>query len=131
MPIAYNMGKTWIDSKDGCALKGVQLMRRPCYVLQMTQLDANYIYSRRVIYIDKETFLCALSANYDQKQRLYRTQIRLRTFIPEIAQLILYGTQTFQFDHIDLHSTFQTQVHFPAPFERKNFTIQNLSKRGK
>jgi len=131
MPIAYNRGKTSIDSKDSCALKDVQFMRRPSYVLQMTQLDPNYIYSKRIIYIDKETFLCALSANYDQKQRLYRTQIRLRTFIPEVAQLILYGTQAFQFDHIDQHSTFQTQIHLPAPFERKDFTIQNLSKRGK
>jgi hypothetical protein len=131
MPIAYNTAKTWVDSKNGYTLREVQFMRRPCYVLQMTQLDPNYIYSKRVIYIDKENFLCALSANYDQKQRLYRTQIRLRTFIQEIAQLILYGTQAFQLDHLDLHSTFQTQVHFPAPFERKDFTIQNLTKRGK
>jgi len=97
----------------------------------MTQLDSNYIYSKRVIYIDKETFLCDLSANYDQKGQLYRTQIRLRTFIPEVAQLTQYGTQAFQFDHIDLHSSFQTQIHFPALFERKDFTLETLSKSAK
>jgi len=131
MPIAYNRSKTWVDSKNGYALRGVQFQRRPTYVLQMTQLDPNYIYSKRVIYIDKETFMCVLSANYEKKQRLYRSQIRLRTFIPEVAQHTLYGTQALQFDHIDLHSAFQTQVNFPAPFERKDFAIENIIKRGK
>jgi hypothetical protein len=131
IPITYNTAKVWIDSKNGYALRGAQFMRRPCYALQMTQLDPNYIYSKRIIYIDKETFLSSLSANYDQKGRLHRTQIYTRTFMPDIAQLSSYGMYTLQFDHIDQHSTIQSQFSLPAPFERKDFTIEHLIKRGK
>jgi len=131
MPIEYNSAKAWIDSKEGYALRDVQFMRRPCYVLQMTQLDPNYIYSKRIIYIDKENFISNLCANYDQKGRLYRTQIRSRVFMPDTAQLAIYGTHALKFDHIDLHSTFQMPIPFPAPFEREEFTIQQLINRGK
>jgi len=64
MPIEYNRTKAWIDSKEGYALRDAQFMRRPCYVLQMTQLDPNYIYSKRIFYIDKENFMPTLCANY-------------------------------------------------------------------
>ena len=131
MPVEYNRAKAWIDSKQGYALRDAQFMRRPCYVLRMTQLDPNYIYSKRIFYIDKENFTTYLCANYDKKGRLYRTQIRSRVFMPDTAQIILWGTHTRQFDHIDLHSTFQMPIPFPASLERKDFTIQNMIKRGK
>ena len=131
MPIQYNTARAWIDSKNGYAWRDAQFMRRPCYVLQMTQLDPNYIYSKRIIYIDKETFISTFSANYNQHQQLYRSQIHSRTFMPDTGQISSYGTFSFFFDHLDLHSTFTFQIGFPAPFERKDFTIQNLIKRGK
>jgi len=90
--IAWNNSKAWIDTKNGCALRGVQFMRRPCYVLQMTQLDPNYSYSKRIIYIDKENFNCFFSANYDQKGRLYRSQLYTVVFMPESGQVYPYGT---------------------------------------
>ncbi len=130
MPIQYNKADVWIDS-HGLALMEMQFMRRPCYVLQMTQLDPNYIYGKRIIYIDKEYFISTLSANYDQKQRLHRTQIYFRTFMADTGQISSYGTFSFFFDHVDLHSTFSMPVAFPAPFKRKEFTIQNLIRRGK
>jgi len=131
LPIQYDQGRAWIDSNDGCALKGVQFMRRPCYVLQMTQLDTNYIYSKRVIYIDRESFRCSFSASYDQEGRLYRSQCNTHVFLSDTGHIITYGTQTFQFDHLELHSSFQLPVPFPAPFERKEFTIEHLIKKGK
>jgi len=54
-----------------------------------------------------------------------------RTFVPDIAQLSSCGMYTLQFDHIDLHSTFQAQFTLPAPFQRKDLSIELLSKRGK
>ena len=30
--------------------------RRPIYVVELTELDKSYVYSKRVLYIDKETF---------------------------------------------------------------------------
>ena len=131
MPIGYNRAKAWINSKEGYALMDAQFMRRPCYVLKMTQLDPNYIYSKRIFYIDKENFTPNLCANYDRKGRLYRTQICSRVFMPDSAQYVFYGTHLLKFDHIDLHSTFQMPISLPASLERKDFTIQHMIKRGK
>lgn len=130
MPVQYNTAKTWIDS-NGLVLRKMQFMRRPCYVLQMTQLDPNYIYSRRIIYIDKEYFISTLSANYDHKQRLHRSQVYFRTYMKDTGQISSYGAISLFFDHHDLHSTFSMPVAFPAPFERKEFSIQNLIRQGK
>ncbi len=131
MPIAVNTGKAWIDSKNSYELREVQFMRRPCYVLQMTQLDKNYVYGKRIIYLDKENFFCQLSANYDQRGRLYRSQMYTHIYMPEIALLNAFGTHTLQFDHIDLHSTFQVQFGLPAAFQRKDISMQELVKKGK
>jgi len=131
MPIQYNRAVAWIDSKNGYALGGIQFMRRPCYVLQMTQLDPYYVYGKRIIYIDKETFGSFLSANYDHEGRLYRSQIFTRTFMADAGQISTYGTFSLLIDHADSHSTFSMSIFVPAPFERKDFTIQHLSKRGK
>jgi len=131
LPIAINTGKVWIDSKNGYALREVQFMRRLCYVLQLTQLDHNYLYSKRVIYIDKENFQCQHSANYDQRGQLYRTQLYTQVWMPEIGQMVPFGTQTMQFDHIDEHSTFQVQFTLPGAFERGDFSMKGLIKSGK
>ena len=130
-PIAVNTGKAWIDSKNGYALREVQFMRRPCYVLQLTQLDRNYLYSKRIIYIDKENFMCQHSANYDKKGQLYRTQLYTMVWMPEIGQMVPFGTQTMQFDHIDEHATFQVQFTLPGAFDRVDFSMRGLIKKGK
>jgi len=131
MPVAYNTGKIWLDSKNGYALRDVQFMRRPCYALRMTQLDNNYVYGMRVIYVDKESFRTGFSANYDQKGRLYRTQIHALVFMSDTGHITTYGTHSFQFDHIDLHSSFQLPIPFPASFDRRDFSIEYLTNRGK
>jgi len=131
LPFGYDTGKVWIDSKNGYVLRGVQFMRRPCYVLQMTQLDNNYVYGNRIIYVDKESFRSALSLNYNQEGRLCRTQLHVLIFMSDTAQTASYGTHTFQFDHLDLHSSFQMPILFPASFVRRDFTIEYLTKRGK
>jgi hypothetical protein len=131
MPIQYDSAKAWIDSKHGYALKDVQFMRRPCYVLQMTQQDPYYVYGKRIIYIDKECFVSFLSASYDQKGQLYRSQLFTRIFMSDIGQITSYGTFSLLIDHADQHSTFSMPIAFPAPFDRKDFTIEHLSKRGK
>ncbi len=81
--------------------------------------------------IDKENFQCQFSASYDQKGRLWRSQLYIQVFMTEIAQLNPYGTHTIQFDHIDNHSSFQVQFSLPAVFDRQTFTMQNLIKEGK
>jgi hypothetical protein len=132
LPTTYNHSPMWVDSKNHYALREVEFQRRPCYVLELTQLDPNYIYSKRVFYIDKETFICLIAAYYDQKGRLYRTQFyEGYIFFPEFGQGMMYGGVISQHDYIDLHSTFQVFFNLPAVFTRKNFTIQYLIKMGK
>lgn len=131
MPISYDDGGVWVDSKNGYCLRNVQFMRRPCYVLQMNQTDPNYVYSKRILYIDMENFSCTISFTYDQKGRLYREQHYVWPFIPEVGQLVLWGAITAQFDHIDEHSTFTMQVGLPVCFARSDFTMQYLIKMGK
>lgn len=132
MPTTYDHSPIWVDSKNHYALREVEFQRRPCYVLEMTQLDSNYIYSKRVFYVDKETFICLIAAYYDQKGRLYRTQFYTGyMFFPEIGQGMMYGGVISQHDYLDLHSTFQVMFNLPAVFKRKNFTMQYLIKMGK
>ncbi len=46
---------------------------RPCYVLQMDILDKTYMYSKRIYWFDKETWLHYYSEFYDQQGKLWRT----------------------------------------------------------
>jgi hypothetical protein len=124
-------GAMWLDSKNGYATMGVQFMRRPCYVLQMTQLEPSYLYSKRILYVDKETFGVQTSASYDQKGRLYRSQFYSYIFFPEYGMICQYGTSSVQYDHIDKHSTAQSIFPLPGIFSRKDFTIQQMIKKGK
>ena len=94
-------------------------------------MDPNYLYIKRILYVDKENFGCTLSANYDQKGQLYRSQWYTWTFMPEFGQTVFGGMPTVQLDHIDEHSTFQMQVSLPACFSRSDFGIQYLVRKGK
>jgi len=127
----YTDGSMWLDSKNGYALMGVQFQRRPCYVLQMTQTDPFYVYSKRILYVDKETFGVQISANYDQKGQLYRSQFMNYVFFPEYGMIGAYATFALQFDHIDNHATVQAICPLPGIFFRRDFTIQGVIKRGK
>jgi hypothetical protein len=132
IPYAYGSVPIWCDSKNGYALRGVILMRRPTYVLQMTQMDPNYTYSKRIYYIDKEMFDCPLNDNYDQKGRLYRTQCYLSfAFVPEGGWMINYGGYAVQRDCIDLHSTLAMPNTYPAPWPRNRFNMYGLLKKAK
>ena len=132
MPTTYGHCPMWVDSKDHYAIRGVEFQRRPCYALLLTQQDPNYIYSKRVFYIDKETYICLVAAYYDQKGRLYRSQNYTGyLFMEEMGQGLLYGGLVTQYDFIDTHSTFQVMFNLPAAFKRQNFTMQYLIKMGK
>jgi len=131
LPWSYNAGKSWLDSKNGYAIRGMGFMRRPCYVLQMTQLDKNYVYSKRIYYVDKETFMFSTGTFYDQKGRLYRYSEISRSFNPECGQIVSQGTPSWQIDYVDTHSSCQSLCTVPAQYARKDFNISELIKRGK
>jgi len=131
LPWCNNSGKAWYDSKNGYAIRDLVCQRRPCYVLQMTQMDPNYTYSKRIYCIDKETFQAAWGEFYDQKGRLYRTYNVSHNFVPECGQLVSYGVPAWQVDYIDLHSTCQILTLLPANFARRDFNMENLIRKGK
>ncbi len=107
-------------------------MRRPTYVLQMTQMDPYYVYSKRIYYIDKEMFDSGLNDNYDQKGQLYRTQAYLPfCFVPEGGWMIGYGDYTVQRDYIDLHSSLGMANTYPAPWPRNRFSMYDIMRKAK
>jgi hypothetical protein len=119
----------WVSSK-GYELRGLRFERRPCYVIQMTQLDKNYIYGRRIIVMDAETFIYHLILNYDQKGRLYRTTWPHWGFYPEMGA---FCAQYFNgADFIDQHSLICSQYLQPAPWiTREHVGMQYIIKKGK
>jgi hypothetical protein len=132
IPLAYAGVPQWVESKNFYALRGTSFQRRPIYVLQMTQLDPNYLYSKRTFYIDQENFSCLLGIYYDQRGQKYRAQLYAGPcFHPECGMQMSYGQVIMQYDYIDLHSTFQVMISKPAAHSRKTFTMEYLVKRGK
>jgi len=91
-------------SKKGMELHNYEFERRPTYVVQLTQLDPNYVYSKRIMYIDKETFLLYYIENYDRKGRLYRTALSIMNFRP--LEGMFYEYDVIFRDHVDRHTTF-------------------------
>lgn len=110
-----------------CALR---FERRPCYVLELVQQDPSYIYSRRVLYVDRETFLILEMENYDQAGRLYHTQTPVYAWHPDSGAFQLF--QVLQCDHVEAHSTFLLTYGHPAPWmQRDDISLQTLITRGK
>jgi hypothetical protein len=131
MPFSYDAGKAWVDSKNGYAIRDLGLQRRACYVLQMNQTDPNYVYGKRVYYVDKETFYPAWAEFYDQKARLYRTWDLAPGFFPEMGQLVPHGTPAWQVDYVDTHSSYQVLVLLPANNSRREFQMESVIRSAK
>jgi hypothetical protein len=131
VPISID-GTEYVDSKDGYTLKNVKMQRRPCYVLQLTQQDPNYVYSKRIFYIDKEVLmLTGFMQNYDQKGRLYRSSLTIMGFLPESGMFIANGAPTIQRDHIDKHSSCIQLFSAPAVWKRDRFSLKRMMKAAK
>jgi hypothetical protein len=111
-------------AKKGLEIRNAKFMRRPVYVVQGTQLDKNYVYSKRIFYIDKETFLYYDIHNYDQKGRLYRTAQAGYGFEPEMGVFHLSGGIFLLRDYVDLHSGILLEYQVPAFWKRKDVTLE-------
>jgi hypothetical protein len=129
LPSYSEDGAEYIGSK-GVELRNFKFERRPCYVVQMTQLDKGFVYGKRIFYIDAETFLWRHVQNFDQKGRLYRSADLCAAFVPEMGNLwmqYLYGS-----DHLDYHGTMLQPYVVPAEWiTRDHVSMRNIVKRGK
>ena len=105
-------GETWLDSKNKFLWQDLKFERRPCYLIEMKQLDADYIYSKRLYWVDKETFIIYVGEFYDQKGRLWRSQNSQYVFHRAMGYFGWF--QTWAFDHIDVHTSFITSYEYPG-----------------
>jgi uncharacterized protein DUF1329 len=125
-------GTTTVDSKNGYALKNVEMERRPIYRVIMTQLDKNYVYGKRIIYMDRETFDIYFTANYDQEGQLYRTTEILWGFYPDSGMTAYAGSYFNMVDHIDLHSSFLNIQQYPCFWDiRKDLGMARIYRQAK
>jgi hypothetical protein len=114
-------------TKENLELRNVKMERRPIYVIQLTQLDPNYVYSKRIFYVDKEFLLMHAGEFYDKKGRLYRSIYARPVFdLPELGQFgwNLYYTVH---DHIDYHTTIYMDLEFTAVYSRDDL-LKRLTK---
>ncbi|OPY75793.1 MAG: hypothetical protein A4E64_01805 [Syntrophorhabdus sp. PtaU1.Bin058] len=126
MPAITSEGSRYISSK-GLELRNFELERRPVYVITLTQLDKNYVYGKRTIYMDRELFLIYHVDNYDQKGRLYRVTEVYNGYVPEMGVFMPAGFLAR--DYIDLHSAYMYQFDIPTPsLTREQLLIDRLAR---
>ena len=127
---AYSTTGSEFFTSTGVEARNLEFERRPVYVVKMTQLDKNFVYGHRIVYVDRETFLHLAVENYDQKGRLYRSIYLNWGFIPETGMHTSYLAM-FR-DHLDLHSSFVRTIIMPDPsMSRKQTDLSALSRGGK
>ena len=80
---------------------------------------------------DKETWQAAWGEFYDQKGRLYRIYNVSYVFFPESGQCVPHWTPAWQVDYVDTHSSYQVLTYMPANFSRRDFSVENLIRKGK
>jgi hypothetical protein len=111
VPMTWD-GTPYIDANAGYTQKLVQFERRPVVVVELDQTDPNYVYSKRILYFDKETLLPIDIQNYDQKGRLYRTWDNLWAFLPPLGQYNQFNVVLG--DHVDIHSSWYSGIGYEA-----------------
>lgn len=120
-------GAEYISSK-GLERRNVRMERRPLYVIRLTQLDPNYVYGKRILYIDKETFVEYEMESYDQKGRLYRTWGTNWGFFPEMGNTSQSGGIHNFRDYVDLHSNIWCPWAIPAFYNRTDVSMESNIK---
>ena len=120
-------GKTYVDTKAKGLWRNLEFERRPVYILEMKQLDPAYIYSKRILYIDKETFVVLFAEMYDQKDRLWRTWTCDWMFTPETGSYNYF--QGASWDHIDQHMSYAIYWEWAAQdIDRSQFSPKRLMR---
>ena len=127
VPAITTTGKAWFDSKEKYKWKDLTLERRPMYKLEMIQQDPNYIYSKRVYWIDKETFLLTYGEWFDQKDRFYRNFLIQWGFVKPLGYFNIFNVTNSDF--IDVHCTMTRGLGYPALWlTRQDMSLRSLMK---
>jgi len=118
-------------TSDSLEFHNFEFERRPTYVIKLTQLDKNYVYGHRILYIDKETFLLYHIENYNQKGSLYRSAENIPAFYPDLGLFCSNGI--IGRDYIDLHSFWGRHYTIPTAYwlGRKDLGLRKMIFKGK
>jgi hypothetical protein len=87
------------------------------------------VYSKRIFYIDRETFSFYQVENYDRKGRLYRTFWTPYQFKPDTG-MTTWGGYLLYRDHVDMHSNVTFAVDQVGVLSRKQ-AVAGLTKGAK
>lgn len=130
VPAVSPDGIEYIDRDNGYAWKNIRLERRPIYLVELIQKDPNYVYSKRLLYIDQETFIHYQTDAYDQKGRKYRSYSQVYGWYPEMG---MFSTLNFLLlkDYIDIHSSMGHGYQLPAVYDREAISMEGMLKRRK
>jgi len=125
MPRIPADGSSYFTQKG--EIKNLDFERRPVYQIEMLQQDPNFIYSKRIVYIDKETYFLYLVENYDQKGRLYRITENMPAYKPDVG---LINIEFFNMrDYVDNHTTVSRHFMYPAAWVgREEISLRSLAK---
>jgi len=110
--------------KKGGEIRNVRMERRPIYVIRLTQMNKNYVYSKKYFYVDRELFYVHHTESYDQRDRLYRTYTGPSAWYPESGMISYYAWPQFARDHIDTHSSVTVPFTFPADYQRSDISVR-------
>jgi len=118
-------GASYLDTKDNWKWKGLKFKRRPMWVIELEQLDKNYIYSKRVFYVDRETLLTPLQEMYDQKGRYFRTMDAEYGVVEPLG--FFNGFHVSTCDWVDTHCTWSFAPAYPALWlSRKDISLHSM-----
>jgi hypothetical protein len=127
--LAHDMDGSAYITKKGTH-RGAKFERRPCWVVQMTQLDPNYVYSKRVFWVDKEMLLWINHETYDRKGRLYRTFHHTYGWDPEMGVFSRNGAAMIcMSDWVDNHVTWDQDCTLPAQWRREDISMEGIVKK--
>ena len=106
---------------------------RPMYVLEVIPKFADYPYSRMIIYIDAETYMCTLKECYDKKDELwkiiingYNASVDQDHMPPGLGTAVAIDLQA---EHATAFPWFKTKIN--QGLDPGYFTLSNLRKMGK
>jgi len=106
---------------------------RPFYVLEVMENDPEYVYSKRVIYIEKDnkTFCMIWGDNYDQNGRLFKSDEQLSNYSPET---FIHGARVHRYRNLLTSHTTVLDMNFfldGSSFPVNKFSIKHLLREAR
>jgi len=131
--MARNIDKSKLEHTPGdCLWDGIQRERIKTYMLEVTNNEKHFLYSKMIWYIDPETWQILYSDRYDRQGKLWKVLDQLG-FVTTGYE----GTPVDYFagnQMIDIQRTHSTiaiaDYSFGLPLNQNMFSLQYLQKHG-